>query len=47
MYEKKLIEARREAPQDANYAVEGYLSIFFQVETILMDTNIGWIAYTI
>ena len=47
LYEEKLIEARREAQQNANYAVEGDVSIFFPVETILIDTNVDYISYTI
>ena len=42
LYEEKLIEARREAQQNANYAVEGDVSIFFPVET-----NVDYISYTI
>ena len=33
LYEEKLVEARREAQQDANYAVFGDVSIFPLVRT--------------
>ena len=34
LYEEKLVEARREAQQDANYAALGDVSIFPSVKTV-------------